>query len=67
MRLSQYQKVKILIMHAKGNKSQDPTAKHIKRSQSSVSEVISKFEKHRTTDIMPGGGRKRKTSQRTDN
>ena len=65
MTLSQGDKIDILIMNAKGL-DQYTIAKRLKCSQSTVSRVISKYREHRTIDILPGRGRKRITSSRTN-
>lgn len=65
MVLSQYQKIRILMESAKGT-FQSVIAKKFKCSQSTVSALISKFNSHRTIDILPGRGPKKITTNRTD-
>lgn len=65
MVLSQFQKIEILRLDAKG-KSLRRIANQIKCSFSSVSRLLLKYQNHRTIEILQGRGRKKETSDRTD-
>lgn len=65
MSLSQYKKIEILRMEARGLNFEQ-IAHQMKCHPTTVSRLVSKYQDHQTIDRLKGQGRKKKTCQRTD-